>query len=149
MVQSLILDIGCGNNKYPNSIGMDKRAIIGVDIIHDMEQPPWPIENEYFDQAKMLHVMEHLKPWLVIDIMNEVWRILKFNGELELIMPIAGSVAFYSDPTHIKSWNIYTVEYFNINSNFRNIYSPKPWKVVKNYVNHKQYLEIILRKVEI
>lgn len=146
MVQSLILDIGCGNNKYPNSIGMDKRYINGVDIVHDIEIVPWPIIDK-FDKIIMSHVIEHLKPWIVIDIMNEVWEHLKDGGILEITMPIAGSTAFYSDPTHTKAWNIHTVEYFNISSNFRNIYSPKPWKVLKNIVNSKEYLEILLEKI--
>lgn len=143
-----ILDIGCGDNKYPNSVGMDKRQLKNIDIVHDIEEVPWPILSNYFNEVKMLHVMEHLKPWLTIDIMNEIWRILILGGTLELVMPIAGSTAFYSDPTHTKSWNIHTVEYFNIDSNFKKIYNPKPWKVLKNKVNSKEYLEILLEKMD-
>ena len=148
MVQSLILDVGCGDNKFPNSVGMDKRELNNIDIIHDIEQIPWPVLTGNFDEVRMSHVMEHMKHWLVIDIMNELWRVLKIGGKLKLIMPIAGSVAFYSDPTHIKSWNVHTVSYFDINNNFWKIYSPKPWKVIKNSVNYKEYLEIILEKID-
>ena len=148
MVQPWILDIGCGDNKYPNSLGMDKRQLKNIDIVHDIEDLPWPILSNSFHEIKMFHVMEHLKPWLTIGIMDEIWRILILGGTLELIMPVAGSTAFYSDPTHIKSWNIHTVEYFNIESNFKKIYNPKPWKVLKNKVNHKEYLEIILEKID-
>ena len=147
MVQPLILDIGCGDNKFPNSIGMDKRVLNNVNIIHDIEQIPWPVVGGEFDEVRMSHVMEHMKPWLVLNIMNEIWRVLKLGGHLELIMPVAGSVAFYSDPTHTKSWNIHTVSYFDINNNFWKVYRPKPWKVLKNTVNYKEYLEIILEKV--
>src|SRR3990167_5460186 len=147
MVQHRIIDIGCGDNKYPNSIGMDKRYNTNIDIVQDIEILPWLIPSESFNEARMSHVMEHLKPWLIIDIMNEIWRILIIGGQLELIMPIAGSTAFYSDPTHIKSWNIHTVSYFDINNNFWKIYQPKPWKVLKNTINQKEYLEIILQKV--
>ena len=148
MVLSKIIDIGCGGNKLLNSIGMDKRHETNVDVVHDIEIFPWPFASDCFHKAIMNHVMEHMKPWLVMDIMNEIWRILDKDGQLELVMPIAGSTAFYSDPTHIKSWNIHTVSYFDIKNNFWKIYKPKPWVVLKNIKNNKDYLEIILQKVK-
>ena len=39
------LDIGCGANKAPGFVGMDMRALPGVDIVHDVEQYPWPLPD--------------------------------------------------------------------------------------------------------
>jgi len=37
------LDIGCGWSKRAGFVGMDKRNLPGVDIIHDLEIFPYPI----------------------------------------------------------------------------------------------------------
>jgi len=56
---------------------------------------------------------------------------------------------------HNNSYLQWTIEekkkhnlYFDINNNFWKIYQPKPWKVLKNTINQKEYLEIILQKVD-
>jgi len=42
-----LLDMGCGNNKHDKFIGIDKRKDIkDVDVIHDVENIPWPFKEE-------------------------------------------------------------------------------------------------------
>ena len=109
----ITLDVGCGSNKQPGCLGMDKRRVNGVDVVHDAEVLPWPFKPSTFNRIIMSHVMEHMKPWLVLDIMNEMWRVLKSKGELMISMPYAGSFGFFQDPTHTKSWNEATPLYFD------------------------------------
>ncbi len=78
--QKIRLDIGCGFNKQPGFIGIDKRDITGVDIVHDIEVIPWPIDDNACAIAVMSHLIEHIKPWLQIDILNECWRVLECGG---------------------------------------------------------------------
>src|SRR5689334_3181533 len=100
----LWLDLGCGANKQPDCIGMDKRKLTGVDVVHDIEETPYPFEDETFTRVIMSHVMEHIDPRRSVDVMNEIWRITKVDGVLMLAMPYAGSFGHWQDPTHIKPW---------------------------------------------
>lgn len=56
------LDIGCGQNKNKDFIGMDYVDYPGVDIVHDVEVFPWPIPDNTFQLAVSSHVLEHLNP---------------------------------------------------------------------------------------
>lgn len=97
------LDVGCGNRKQPGWIGMDARALDGVDIVHDIEELPWPIPDNSCGVVLMSHVWEHLKPWLSIRIMEEMWRVLAPGGQLQLVTPYGWSHGFVMDPTHCFS----------------------------------------------
>ena len=41
-----ILDLGCGSVKVEGAVGLDNVGIPGVDIVHDLLDFPYPIENE-------------------------------------------------------------------------------------------------------
>ena len=41
-----ILDLGCGDNKVEGAGGLDNVSLSGVDIVHDLLDFPYPIENE-------------------------------------------------------------------------------------------------------
>jgi SAM-dependent methyltransferase len=142
----LWLDAGCGSAKQPNCVGMDKRSLPGVDVVHDIETTPWPFTKETFDRIIMSHVMEHINPSVSVDVMNEMWRIMKPDGVLMLSMPYAGSFGHWQDPTHIKPWNEATCHYFDPDMPLWGIYQPKPWKIEANVWRAEGNIEIILRK---
>jgi SAM-dependent methyltransferase len=144
------LDIGCGSNKQPGFVGMDKREIPEVvDIVHDLEEVPYPLEDESCITIVGSHVWEHLKPWLTIDIMNELWRIMKPGGRLALSMPYGWSYGFVQDPTHCNPSNVATWQYFDPRYPLWIIYQPKPWKIVKGFPVWQETgnMEVVLEKL--
>jgi hypothetical protein len=54
------LDIGCGANKKEGFTGIDIAAIEGVDIVHDLNVYPWPIEDNSIDEVWCSHYIEHI-----------------------------------------------------------------------------------------
>lgn len=56
------LDIGCGANKQDGFVGMDVRELPGVDIVHNMEQFPFPLPDESCSMVVASHVLEHVNP---------------------------------------------------------------------------------------
>lgn len=58
-----ILDVGCGNNKFPNSIGMDKIKLATVDCVHDMNCFPWPFKENEFNSVLLNTAILLLKRW--------------------------------------------------------------------------------------
>jgi len=140
----LSLDIGCGDFKPDGFIGLDKRKLSCVDIVHDAEVIPYPINNETFDIIRVAHLIEHLLPNKIIDIMNEWWRILKPQGKLYITMPLGGSKRFWLDPTHIHAWIPETATYFDSDYPLYQVYQPKAWKILK--VEQNIDLEIVMEK---
>lgn len=142
----IFLDVGCGSNKSSGAVGLDKRDIPGVDIVHDLEVIPWPLADESCRRVLMSHIIEHLKPWLIVDILDEVWRIMEPDGQLMIATPYAGSPRFWQDPTHIHGWMEATPEYFDPGYPLYDIYRPKPWKIEENIWHSHGDMEVIFSK---
>lgn len=144
------LDIGCGASKAPGTVGIDMLPLPGVDIVHDLEVTPWPLPDNCALSATASHVLEHINPHkgVFIDVMNEIWRVLKPNGQFAFVVPYAGSHGYYQDPTHCNPINESTMYYFDPlhESGFYQFYKPKPWKIEFQAMSRVGNLEVILSK---
>lgn len=105
------LDIACGQNKQKDYIGIDIVNIPGVDIVHDLEMYPWPIESESCEEVKISHYIEHTKD--LIKFMEEIYRILKPSGKCMINAPYYTSIRCWQDPTHVRAISEATFLYFN------------------------------------
>jgi SAM-dependent methyltransferase len=94
------LNLGCGPNpprKYHNA---DAKAYDGVDEVVDLNDTPWPWEDNSWAEIRMSHVLEHLES--VEDALAECQRILKPNGTLKVYWPIG--IDERADPDHKHTW---------------------------------------------
>jgi SAM-dependent methyltransferase len=144
------LDIGGGARPQPGFVNIDIQPLDGVDIVHDLEEFPWPLPDESVLIAIASHVLEHINPHkgVFINFMNEVWRILKPGGQFAFVVPYAESFGMYQDPTHCNFINEATMNYFDPlhPSGFYGFYRPKPWKIDKQTFNRAGVLECLLIK---
>jgi len=91
-----ILDIGCGKNKVPDSIGVDFNASIGADVVHSLNKFPYPFQPDEFDEV---HIRDTL--FLLdnpVHVMEEIFRICKVNGKVVVVQPYFRSVWNHVDP---------------------------------------------------
>lgn len=154
----IFLDIGCGENKQPGFVGMDIRDLEGVDIVHDVEEYPWPLPNECVKAAVASHLVEHINPhrFGFINFMNEVWRVMMVGGEFAIGTPHGRSNGFIQDPTHCNPCNETTWSYFAPLSsrpdgsllNLWTIYRPKPWDIKLLTANPAGNMEVVLVKMD-
>jgi len=93
-----ILDIGCGENKTEGATGLDRRALPGVDVVHDIDVFPWPLPDGSFDRIICRHVIEHLGD--ISAVMGEIHRVGKPGAEVFIRVPHFSSLNAYRDPTH-------------------------------------------------
>ena len=75
-----ILDVGCGINKYPGSIGVDRNANTRADVLCDLDRFPYPFRDSSFGELRAIHVIEHVSD--VIRAMEEFHRVLQPGGRL-------------------------------------------------------------------
>lgn len=148
------LDVGCGFNKQPGFVGMDRRPLPGIEIVHEVHDLPWPLKDESCKSVLMSHVLEHLDPRILVELFDEVWRLLKPEGKFIVAVPYAGSVGAYQDPTHVRpGFNERTFWYFcpivnNEPSPLYNIYKPRPYKIVYEDIQHGQYVNVVLEALK-
>jgi len=144
---SISIDIGCGTKCLPGFTGMDNKDLSGVDVVHDLEDIPWPFESESVYAIHASHVLEHMKPWKIFDIMNEAWRVCEFGGGIDIKVPYG--FAYSIDPSHTILFNIASFYYFQPSTEFYKIYTPKPWKCNYQIADQKtQEIRVILEKIK-
>lgn len=103
---SRILDIGCGTNKVAGAIGMDVNPRTAADVIHDLDDLPYPFEADSFDEVIGRHVIEHVKEPMAV--MCELHRITRAGGVVKLVAPHWTNPDFATDLTHRNHLNSYS-----------------------------------------
>jgi predicted SAM-dependent methyltransferase len=108
--QPRVLDVGCGRYKLRGSVGLDIVPLEGVDVIHDLNKFPYPFDDNSFDQIRLSHVIEHIES--VTKTMEELHRILRPGGQLEITTPHYTDASSWQDPTHLWHLNSRSFDFF-------------------------------------
>jgi SAM-dependent methyltransferase len=116
-----ILDIGCGINKYPGSIGIDRNPRTRADVLVDLDRFPYPFRDNSFDSLRAIHVIEHVSD--VIRAMEEFHRLAAPNGRLLIVTPHYTDFSSFCDPTHRWHLNSFSFRYFGTNDGGYGYYS--------------------------
>jgi SAM-dependent methyltransferase len=123
-----ILDLGCGQNKYPGSIGVDWISNPGVDVLCDLNALALPFPEGIFDAVRLIHVVEHLQS--IPSIMEEVYRVSKAGAEVIIVTPHYTDASSWQDPTHRWHLNSYSFNVFEERADF-SYYSNARFRVAK------------------
>jgi SAM-dependent methyltransferase len=110
LTESRILHVGCGPVKIPGSIGIDINPESAADVIHNLQDFPYPFPDNAFDLIVCDHVLEHL-PHLP-PVLEELHRICAPAGRIEIRVPHFSSIFYYRDPTHVHPFSLHSVDYF-------------------------------------
>lgn len=138
-----VLDLGGGHNSYiprkdEEVIVMDYFAKGENYVKHDAEKIPFPFKNNSFDKIYASHILEHLsnlwkenKKNCVID---ELWRIIKPQGELIIRMPHPSVCYNWGHPTHKRTASINSFNFLLPKSQER--YSLYSWNILKKELRY-------------
>lgn len=105
-----VLDVGCGINKFPGAIGIDRNANTRADVIADLDQYPFPFADGSFREVRAIHVIEHVSD--VIRTMEEFYRLLAPDGRAVIVTPHYTDFSSFCDPTHRWHLNSFSFRYF-------------------------------------
>lgn len=108
------LNLGCGLDIRKGFINVDFVKRNGVNIIHNLEEFPYPFKNNSIDYILMDNVLEHLEN--TIKVMEEIHRILKPNGIIEIIVPHYSGCMAFSHLTHKRFFGSGSFDIFEHNS---------------------------------
>lgn len=105
-----ILELGCGANKAPGAVGVDRVAGPGVDVVHDLSRFPWPFPDDTFDEVRLSHILEHLDK--VLQVMDEIHRISRPGAQVLIWTPHYSSMNSWTDPTHCLHMGLHSMDLF-------------------------------------
>ena len=109
------LNLGCGRDIKKGWINLDFNEGGGVDVVHDLNILPLPFEDEKFDYVLCQDILEHVD---FIPLIDDIYRILKTNGNLRIRVPHFISKVNFEDPTHKHLFSVRTFDYFIKNDIF-------------------------------
>lgn len=132
MMRKIHLDLGCGarpRNPYGHEElhGIDIRLpdalLEGVQIkLANLAIDKIPYSDSYFDSVSAFDFIEHIPRVLnggqygtrfpFIELMNEIWRVLKADGLFYALTPAYPSEEVFVDPTHVNFITENTHAYF-------------------------------------
>ena len=105
------LNIGCGNDYLDEYINLDK-GNCKCDVKWDVEETPWPFEDNSMEMIFCKHLLEHINKDKIIPFFREVNRILQPVGIAEIFVPHYKSRIAFTDFTHISYFSEESLRYF-------------------------------------
>lgn len=89
------------------TVDMEREA--KPDLVHDLENLPWPIPTSDFDEVHAYEILEHFGQQgdfrAFFAHFGELWRVLKPGGRLFASVPCHDSVWTFGDPGHTRVIN--------------------------------------------
>lgn len=128
------LDIGSGvkprnpfkaQNLYACDILEEEKIEIECTYIQFDITKGLPFKSNNFASVSAYDVLEHVPRWNFqngastfpfVNLMNEIFRVLKPGGYFYSVTPMYPNIAAFSDPTHVNYISIETVSYFGNSS---------------------------------
>jgi len=112
------LDIGAGHVKHEGWVRLDfkveRQKIINGDVIPDAhvsidphiecDLRTLPLPDDYADEARAIHVIEHFQPWEAEDVLREWIRVLKPGAQLAIECPCLDKIIKLFDVPNVPPW---------------------------------------------
>jgi len=112
---SMKLNLGCCDNLLPGFVNVDIVQALGVEVV-DLKQK-WPWQDNSIDHIRAMDIIEHLPD--KIFTMNELWRVTKAGGRVEIAVPTTDGTGAWQDPTHVSFWNRRSFLYYEAGNPYR------------------------------
>lgn len=114
-----IINLGCGYRKVEGAINIDNRPEVKPDVCCDALHLPF--DDNSIDKVLAYDFLEHIPIGSTIDMVSEIYRVLKPGGMLEHFTPSTDGRGAFQDPTHVSFWNINSWLYY-MEDEYRNLY---------------------------
>lgn len=118
----LRIDLGSGAHPRAGFYSLDLHEADGIDIVADLNQPLDLLPDNCAEYLFSSHALEHVER--LLPLLAEIHRIARPDGLIEIVVPHFSNPFAYSDPTHVRFFGLYTMNYFVDTEK-----QPRTWKV--------------------
>jgi len=104
------LNMGSGNNILKGYINLDCIPLNGVDVIHNLEEFPYPFPDNYFKEIYIHQTLEHLSD--KTKVMEELYRISKNGAIIDIHVPYFSNCGAFCHAEHKSFFGYNTFDYW-------------------------------------
>ena len=111
-----ILHLGCGLKRMPDAVNVDLRPVVNPDVVHDLDQRPWPFASDQFTEVIAYDVIEHLDD--IVATMEEIHRVSQPGATVKVTVPHFSCANTFRDITHRHQFSWFSFHYFTGENEF-------------------------------
>src|SRR4051794_24254861 len=108
--RALKLNLGSGRRAIPGFYNVDLVELPGVDALADFNEPLTELPNDSVAAIHCRHTLEHVEN--LLGVLAEFHCVTQPGGTIEIIVPHFSNPYYYSDPTHVRFFGLYSFFYF-------------------------------------
>ena len=101
------LNLGCGRDYCEGWINADFNKEVKADMYLDLTQP-LPFKDNEIDEILLDNVLEHIQRDRFLEFVDELWRITKPKGLINIYVPHFTGLTAFKHPTHYTYFGICT-----------------------------------------
>lgn len=105
-----ILDVGCGTLKHTGAFGIDIRLDSQADVIHDLNEFPYPLPDNQYIYVYCHDIIEHIVD--TRSLIHELYRVSAPGAVIEIKTPHFSSWYAYNDPSHVHVFGYFFMDHF-------------------------------------
>lgn len=140
------LQFGGGPHLLPGYTRVDVRQQRAVDVPWNLNDLPWPLDDDRVRMIVASNVVEQLELNLV-KFCEEAWRVLKPGGELFIRTPHHDGAQSWIDPQH--RWHLHerSFEYFDPQTELGRQhphYTSKKWQILSLGIRQTQQIHVLM-----
>ncbi len=130
---NILLGSGYKKRRPEGWTHVDRIPFPNVNVVHDLEDIPWPFDDGCAQHISAVHILEHINN--VPAFMDECWRLLYPGGTLYVVVPdVNDQELAYCDPTHVHYFRPHTfINYFTLEGKLKFGYVKHAWSIL--YLN--------------
>jgi SAM-dependent methyltransferase len=108
--KGLLLNLGAGERRLPGFFSLDCVPVTRPDILADLNAPLTELPDNSVQVIYARHTLEHVTQ--LLELIQELHRVTRPDGRIEVIVPHFSNPFGYSDPTHVRFFGLYSFYYF-------------------------------------
>ena len=153
--EPLRLNLGAGREPLEGWTNTDWYDLPGIDLVFNLLHLPYPFDDERADSVRMWDVIEHMPSHLPdgrsfpIELLNEIWRILKPSGEFLIHVPDARHPEWATDITHVRPYMPSSFDHFDPDTELGQMfpfYSERKWQITERSESNKNLTFRLLKR---
>lgn len=104
-----VLNLGCGRRHVAGALNLDVTPRTNPDLVHDLNDCPWPLPDGHFREVIAYDVIEHLEDTRAA--FEEIHRVARGGARVQVTVPHFSSADAFNDPSHRHFFGRFSLDF--------------------------------------